>query len=172
MTAAPTTFTARTPDDVLAMVPVVLGFVPSESVAMLTFGAARPFHARVDLPTRPAEVPEVVQALLEPARRHRVRRAVFIVYAADARAAPNVSMTTESRGTKPRTIGTRASRSSGLRAVSVVVGVMPQRSPRSPTLVGAPGTPCGEPLPSAQCGRKVARRRTRPRGARVTGGPG
>ena len=85
-----TTLTARNPEDLLALVPIVLGFVPRDSVVMLTFGAARPFHARVDLPTRPAEVPEVVQALLEPARRHRVRRAVFIVYAADARAARTV----------------------------------------------------------------------------------
>jgi hypothetical protein len=82
-----TTLTARNPEDLLALVPIVLGFVPHDSVVMLTFGAERPFHARVDLPTRPAEVAEVVQALLEPAQRHRVRRVVFIVYAPDAHAA-------------------------------------------------------------------------------------
>jgi hypothetical protein len=82
-----TTLTARNPDDLLALVPIVLGFVPHDSVVMLTFEAERPFHARVDLPTRPADVAEVVQALLEPARRHRVRRVAFIVYAADAHAA-------------------------------------------------------------------------------------
>lgn len=87
MTAAPTTLTARTPDDVLAMVPVVLGFVPSESVAMLTFGAARPFHARVDLPGGRDEIPEVVASLLDPARGHGVRRVLFVVYTADARLA-------------------------------------------------------------------------------------
>ena len=34
------------------MVPVVLGFTPTDSLVMLTFGAASPFHARVDLPDR------------------------------------------------------------------------------------------------------------------------
>lgn len=82
-----TAFTARTPEDVLAMVPVVLGFVPTDSVAMLTFGAARPFHARVDLPADRGEIPEVVQSLLEPARGHGVRRVLFVVYADDARLA-------------------------------------------------------------------------------------
>ena len=67
------------------MVPVVLGFVPSESVAMLTFGASRPFHARVDLPRSRDEIPEVVSSLLEPARGHRVRRVLFVVYTGDAR---------------------------------------------------------------------------------------
>jgi hypothetical protein len=76
---------ARCPDDVLALVPVVLGFVPDESVAMLTFGAARPFHARVDLPHTREEIAEVVAALLEPARRHRVRRVFFVVYSHDPR---------------------------------------------------------------------------------------
>jgi hypothetical protein len=80
----PIRFTARCPEDVLALVPVVLGFVPEESVAMLTFGAPRPFHARVDLPRGRGEIPEVVAALLEPARRHRVRRAFFVVYSGDA----------------------------------------------------------------------------------------
>ena len=87
MTATPATLTARTPDDVLAMVPVVLGFVPTESVAMLTFGAARPFHARVDLPRARDEIPEVVSSLLDPARGHGVRRALFVVYTGDARMA-------------------------------------------------------------------------------------
>ncbi len=49
---APTTLTARCPEDVLALVPVLLGFLPSESVVMLTFGAAQAFHARVDRPDR------------------------------------------------------------------------------------------------------------------------
>ena len=86
-----TTLTARSPEDLLALVPIVLGFVPRESVVMLTFGAQRTFHARVDLPVREAEVAEVVQALLEPARRHLVRRVVFVLYAADAHAARTVA---------------------------------------------------------------------------------
>lgn len=83
--ATATLFTARCPDDVLALVPVVLGFVPDASVAMLTFGAPRPFHARVDLPRAPDEIPDVVAALLQPARRHRVRRAFFVLYSDDPR---------------------------------------------------------------------------------------
>jgi hypothetical protein len=78
-------YTARCPEDVLALVPVVLGFVPHESVAMLTFGAPRPFHARVDLPAARAEIPEAVASLLEPARFHRVRRAFFVLYSDDPR---------------------------------------------------------------------------------------
>ena len=52
MTKTTATMTARTPEDVLAAVPLVLGFVPEESVVMLTFGAEHPFHARLDLPRR------------------------------------------------------------------------------------------------------------------------
>lgn len=87
----PTTLTARCPEDVLALVPVVLGFVPTDSVVMLTFGAAQSFHARADLPDGPDEAPEVLAALLAPARRHRVRRVVFVVYTDDAAAARNLA---------------------------------------------------------------------------------
>ena len=83
-TTPPSTFTARSPEDVLALVPVVLGFVPRDSIAMLTFGAGHPFHARVDLPTDPAGLPEVVDLLLGPARQHRVRQVLFVVYTDDA----------------------------------------------------------------------------------------
>ena len=48
-----TTLTARGPEDLLAAVPVVLGFHPQESLVMLTFGALRSFHARLDLPSAP-----------------------------------------------------------------------------------------------------------------------
>lgn len=79
----PTTLTARTPEDVLALVPVVLGFVPHDSVVMLTFGAERTFHARLDLPHDAADLSDVVSVLLDPALRHRVRRVVFVLYSAD-----------------------------------------------------------------------------------------
>ena len=77
------TLTARSPEDVLAMVPVVLGFAPTESLVMLTFGAASPFHARVDLPDRPRDVRQVVASLLEPAARHGVSRVLLVGYADD-----------------------------------------------------------------------------------------
>jgi hypothetical protein len=84
-----TTLTARSPEDVLAAVPVVLGFEPRDSVVMLTFGGVETFHARVDLPP-PAEVEDAVDLLLDPARRHRVARVVFVVYADDGPAARTV----------------------------------------------------------------------------------
>jgi hypothetical protein len=81
-----TKLTTRTPEDVLAAVPVVFGFEPSESVAMLTFGGVETFHARVDLPP-PALADEAVEQLLEPALLHRVTRVAFVVYADDGPAA-------------------------------------------------------------------------------------
>ena len=82
-----TTLTARGPADLLAAVPVVLGFHPSDSLVMLTFDAARTFHARVDLPP-PAEqsdsLAELVEALLAPALTHRVGRVAFVSYSDDA----------------------------------------------------------------------------------------
>jgi len=81
-----TTLQARTPEDVLAAVPVVLGFEPLESVVMLTFGGDETFHARVDLPP-PTEVDGAVAQLLEPALLHSVARVLFVVYADDGHAA-------------------------------------------------------------------------------------
>ncbi len=79
-TRPPTTLTARCPEDVLAVVPVLLGFLPSDSVVMLTFGAVQAFHARVDRPDRTEDVVATVHSLLAPARRHRVQRVVFVIY--------------------------------------------------------------------------------------------
>jgi hypothetical protein len=79
-----TTLTARSPEDLLAVVPVVLGFVPTDSVVMLTFGARSTFHARVDLPGVRDDTAEMVEALREPAVRHGVERVVFLVFSEDA----------------------------------------------------------------------------------------
>ena len=86
-TDRPLVLTVRTPEDVLAMVPVLLGFVPEDSVVMLTFGGRRPFHARVDLPRGPDaldDVEEVVAQLLAPVRAQAVRQVLFVLYTADA----------------------------------------------------------------------------------------
>lgn len=83
-TTAPTTFTARRPEDLLAVVPAVLGFHPEESLVMLTFGGRRSFHARVDLPDDPEHLDPTVMTLLEPALRHRPRTVAFIAYSTDA----------------------------------------------------------------------------------------
>ena len=80
----PTSLVARSPEDLLAMVPIVIGFAPADSVVMLTFEAEHAFHARVDLPARADDVGEMVTALLEPARRNGVRRVVFVLYAEES----------------------------------------------------------------------------------------
>jgi hypothetical protein len=82
-----TTLTARGPADLLAAVPVVLGFRPRDSLVMLTFDAVHSFHARVDLPPpdEAAEsLPELVDGLLAPALSQRARRVVFVSYSDDA----------------------------------------------------------------------------------------
>jgi hypothetical protein len=74
------TLTLRSPEDLLAAAPVVLGFVLSESVVMFTFDAASCFHARVDLPRERADVGECIDALLDPCLRHGVGRVLFVLY--------------------------------------------------------------------------------------------
>ncbi|MEO6509657.1 MAG: DUF4192 domain-containing protein [Nocardioides sp.] len=86
-TTALPTLTAKTPEDVLAAVPLVLGFVPEDSVVMLTSGAAHPFHARLDLPLTAARCRDAAESLIGPARRHGVERVLFVLYAGDARVA-------------------------------------------------------------------------------------
>lgn len=78
-TPEPTTMTFRTPEDVLAAVPVLLGFEPSESVVMLTFGGRETFHARVDIPP-PQDLGDAVDLLLGPAVAHGVTRVLLVVY--------------------------------------------------------------------------------------------
>lgn len=79
-----TTLTASGPADLLAAVPVVLGFRPHNSLVMLTFGDGHTFHARVDLPAQAHEVTdEIVAALLGPSLRHDVERVAFLVYSGD-----------------------------------------------------------------------------------------
>lgn len=79
------TLSARSPEDLLAAVPVVLGFEPARSIVLLTFGGAETFHARVDLPPpdRERDLEEVVAALLGPTRRHAVQAVVFVLYTDD-----------------------------------------------------------------------------------------
>ncbi|GGO69417.1 DUF4192 domain-containing protein [Nocardioides deserti] len=80
-------FTARTTEDLLAAVPVVLGFRPHESVVLLTFGGDRSLHARIDVPTTEPEAEAAARQLLEPCRRQRVRAVALVVLTGDERAA-------------------------------------------------------------------------------------
>lgn len=89
-----TVLTARSPEDLLAAVPVVLGFRPSDSLVMLTFDARRTFHARVDLPppdALAADLPELSDALLGPCLAHGVGRVALIVYSGDSRVSSRVA---------------------------------------------------------------------------------
>jgi hypothetical protein len=111
------------PEDLLAAVPVVLGFEPSDSIVMLTFGGTETFHARVDLPP-PAKIDESVGQLLEPALDHGVARVIFMVYADD--------------GLLPRTLVSRLQRAFA-RAGIEVAGVLRAHGGRwfAPGLPGA-----------------------------------
>lgn len=86
----PSHYVARSAEDLLALVAPVIGFEPTESLVMMTFGARRSFHARVDLPAPdlvrggPETFEEhwcgTVDSLLEPAVRHRVQRVFLALY--------------------------------------------------------------------------------------------
>lgn len=87
-------FTARTPVDLLAIVPFVIGFHPEDSVVMLTFGEAgrtgRPqasFHARVDLPAAHEGQRQTARLLHEVAVRHGAGLVGVILYTDDTAAA-------------------------------------------------------------------------------------
>jgi len=81
------TLKATCPEDLLAAVPLVLGFAPEDSLVMLTFGAREQFHARIDLPSDPAQVDACVEAVLRPAIVHGVTAVVFVQYSPDEVAA-------------------------------------------------------------------------------------
>ncbi|RNL64914.1 DUF4192 domain-containing protein [Nocardioides marmoriginsengisoli] len=88
-----TTFTARTPVDLLAVVPHVIGFHPEDSVVLLTFGELpeedQPpsFHARVDLPASESDQRQVVGLLREVVRRHGACAVAVLLYTEDPEAA-------------------------------------------------------------------------------------
>ena len=84
---------AKSPADLLAAVPVALGFAPSDSIVMLTFGGSTAFHARIDLPPSGDldTVGQIARSLLEPCRRHGVQQVVLVLYDADARRGRQVS---------------------------------------------------------------------------------
>jgi Domain of unknown function (DUF4192) len=85
-TPARRVLTFRTPEDVLAAVPVLLGFEPADSVVMLTFGGRETFHARIDLPP-PRHLEQAVDLLLEPAVAHGVAQVLLVVYSGRKRLA-------------------------------------------------------------------------------------
>ncbi len=77
----PTTLRVRTPGDIAAFVPLAMGFVPQQSVVVVSVGGSGGgMHARVDLPHDVDDVDDVVEALLRPARRNGVADVVVVVY--------------------------------------------------------------------------------------------
>ena len=76
----PRTIIAKTPADLLGLIPQMLGFAPTESLVMLNPGS---FTARLDLPRGDFEREEANASLIVPALRHQVQRTVLIAYTAD-----------------------------------------------------------------------------------------
>ncbi|WP_158604389.1 DUF4192 domain-containing protein [Nocardioides mangrovicus] len=94
--APPMTFTARTTEDVLALVPIVLGFFPTDSLVLLTFSRATnmpvgmpagglrgEFNARADLPADVRDVPAVIEPIRQAVHTHRPQLGAVVVYSAD-----------------------------------------------------------------------------------------
>lgn len=78
------TYTARSPVDLLAMAPYLLGFHPEDSVVVLTFGLPQGcFHARVDLPATADDQRQVAGLVLETVTRHHIPRAALLLYSSD-----------------------------------------------------------------------------------------
>ena len=86
--STPSTFVARNPADLIAVVPAVLGFHPQDSVVLLTFGPPEgAFHARVDLPVEAAEQEAVAEVLVDAVLANDARRAAVLLYTDDVEAA-------------------------------------------------------------------------------------
>lgn len=81
------TLTFHSPEDVLAYIPVAMGFQPTDSVVLFALGCARPFYARVDLPTDDAGRTAVCEALVGPCRRLGNPRAGLAIFTDDREAA-------------------------------------------------------------------------------------
>ncbi|MBO9520431.1 MAG: DUF4192 domain-containing protein [Nocardioidaceae bacterium] len=82
-----TTFIARTPLDLLAVVPPALGFHPEQSVVLLTFGAEPACHVRLDLPVTDDDRAGVTGLLRTLVARRGARQVAVVLYTDDAGAA-------------------------------------------------------------------------------------
>jgi len=92
------TFRIRNPEDMLAVVPVVLGFHPTDSLVMLTFPArGRGFHARVDLPRDEAGRDEAACSLVDAAVSNDIDRVAFVAYVDDEALAARALLATHDR---------------------------------------------------------------------------
>lgn len=81
-------YVARSATDLVAIVPVVLGFHPRDSVVVLTFGGpGEAFHARVDLPLEVGAQEEVADVLVGAVSANRADRAAVLLYTDDVEVA-------------------------------------------------------------------------------------
>jgi hypothetical protein len=81
----PRSYVAREPEDLIALVPYLLGFHPEESVVLLTFGAPTgSFHARTDLPTGRKERAAMVRTLCDAVRNNGAEVTAVVVFSVDA----------------------------------------------------------------------------------------
>src|SRR5690606_35618334 len=71
--------TVRTPSDLLACVPLLLGFLPEESAVLISLPPGAGPHARADLDDE-TDLAELSAALLAPVRRHGVARVAVVTY--------------------------------------------------------------------------------------------
>lgn len=91
MTPARPTYTARGPLDLVALAPFLIGFHPADSVVLLTFGGAEPFHARIDLPATGDEEDALAGMLRGVVARQRVPQVALLFYSDDAEVARSLA---------------------------------------------------------------------------------
>ena len=80
----PPFYRIKSPSDLLALVPSVLGFHPEDSlVLVVTAGEVGNLHARIDLPRDDDEISQVVDTMLIALTRSRARQVALIAYSDD-----------------------------------------------------------------------------------------
>lgn len=88
----PTTLVARTPVDLVTLVPHLLGFMPDDSMVFLTFGGGSGPHARVDMPHDMEGVNTLIDYLDGAVHGHIAgRQVVLILFTDDAYHAEQLS---------------------------------------------------------------------------------
>jgi hypothetical protein len=89
-------YIARSPVDLLAVVPFAIGFHPEDSVVLLAFGprhgrrgrrVSESFHARIDLPSTDHEQRQVARVLRDVVAQHRAGMVGLVLYTDDVAAA-------------------------------------------------------------------------------------
>ncbi|MDP3890150.1 DUF4192 domain-containing protein [Nocardioides sp.] len=79
--------TLRTPEDLLALVPTLFGFGPTESLVVIGIGGDPGVHARVDLPDDADAAEQAAESFVTALARVECGRACLVAYAADSSAA-------------------------------------------------------------------------------------